>query len=142
MFPKFRYIVLFTWLGMIAVLSACVPTQTPPQLTFTPGAPIVITQHEVRTVDFVVDVPVDWRIVTAPAESASALTLVSPDEQALIYLTSDLNGRPPEFSVDGGTMVRYESKNAFMLGVLITRDETLDEFSVILEAIIDSAHQG
>ena len=70
----------------VGALAACTPAETPEQLTFTPGAPIVVTQNTFTTDDFSLRYPDGWRIVTGPADAPQVFTFVSPDNCAIILV--------------------------------------------------------
>lgn len=67
-------------------LAACTPAETPEQLHFTPGAPIVVTQNTFMTDGFSLRYPDGWRIVTGPADAPQVFTFVSPDNCAIILV--------------------------------------------------------
>jgi hypothetical protein len=77
-------------LGMVLLfLVGCgpiVPATTPPQLAFTPGAPVVVTDRILETADFTVKYPAGWRVVTGAANQLTSAVLVAPDEIATIQL--------------------------------------------------------
>ena len=70
----------------IFALAACTPADTPDQLHFTPGAPIVVTQNTFATENFSLRYPDGWRIVTGPADAPQVFTFVSPDNCAIILV--------------------------------------------------------
>lgn len=75
--------------GIIMLLVGCgplVPATTPPQLAFTPGPPVVVTERVLETADFTVSYPAGWRVVTGAADQPSSAVLVAPDETATIRL--------------------------------------------------------
>ncbi|MEO1444231.1 MAG: hypothetical protein AAFV33_27805 [Chloroflexota bacterium] len=76
-------------------LAACIPATTPPQLDFTPGAPVVVTDGRIQTAAFSVERPDGWRVITSSADAPLTLILVAPDDAALILLATDGIGEPP-----------------------------------------------
>ena len=78
-----RYVVAFLFLAACAPI---VPATTPPQLAFTPGPPVVVTNRVYETVDFTVRYPSGWRIVTSAADQPTSVVFVGLDEQATITL--------------------------------------------------------
>jgi hypothetical protein len=95
------------------LLPGCVPADTPPQLVFTPGAPVMVTERTFSGDFFAVTIPAGWRTVTAPAENPTFVTFVSPDDAALIYLTLAADDEPPVLSTvasDAQTVIRDGSR--------------------------------
>jgi hypothetical protein len=82
-------------LFLCLICAGCIPAQTPPQLEFTPGAPVVVTdqlyQHEAYQVSY----PAGWRVITAAAENAGSVTLAAPDNQALVFISTSSIDNPP-----------------------------------------------
>ncbi|HEX2620780.1 MAG TPA: hypothetical protein VHL11_11550, partial [Phototrophicaceae bacterium] len=77
---------LILFLTVCILCSACVPAQIPPQLTFTPAAPLIITDHQVNFGTFQVNYPEGWRVITGPGNSVPLTTFVDPDEIGLIQV--------------------------------------------------------
>lgn len=71
---------------LLTIFAACTPAETPEQLRFTPGAPVVVTQNTFMTDEFSLRYPDGWRIVTGPADAPQAFTFVSPDNCAIILV--------------------------------------------------------
>jgi hypothetical protein len=67
-------------------ICACTPAETPEQLSFTPGAPFIVTENTFTTNDFSLRYPDGWRIVTGPADAPQVITFVSPDNCAIILV--------------------------------------------------------
>jgi len=83
-------LIRFALFLLLILLSGCqslVPATTPPQLSHTPGAPITITDNHIDAGWFSLDYPDGWRVVTNVAIEPLHLTLVSPDDEMLIYVT-------------------------------------------------------
>jgi len=76
-------------------LAACIPATTPPQLDYTPGAPVTVTDDRITTTAFTVTRPDGWRVITSAADAPLMLILVSPDDAALMVLSTDGIGEPP-----------------------------------------------
>ncbi|MBZ0278474.1 MAG: hypothetical protein K8I60_20165 [Anaerolineae bacterium] len=75
--------------SMLLLLVGCgplVPATTPPQLAFTPGPPVVVTDRVLETAEFTVHYPAGWRVVTGAADQPSSAVLVAPDETATIQI--------------------------------------------------------
>lgn len=88
------------WLVFLTmtILTACSPPQTPEQLSFTPGAPITITDDLYITSAFSVRYPPGWRVITPPAEAPPGAIFAAPDNTALIVLSISPMGTPPELA--------------------------------------------
>jgi hypothetical protein len=84
------FLALFLLVG-----AACVPATTPPQLGFTPGAPVVVTAGRIETEQFSVMRPDGWRVITSAADAPLTVIFVSPDDDALILLSTAGIGQPP-----------------------------------------------
>lgn len=75
-------------LWLLFLLSACIPAQTPPILSATPGAGVVITDDTYRTETFSLRYPSGWRVITSQAGVPPNVTLVEPGDCALILVSS------------------------------------------------------
>lgn len=71
---------------LLASCGSIVPATTPPQLAFTPGPPVVVTDRVYETADFTARYPSGWRIVTSAADEPTSVVFVGLDEQATITL--------------------------------------------------------
>ncbi|MEM6281327.1 MAG: hypothetical protein AAF787_03965 [Chloroflexota bacterium] len=79
----------------VLLLAACIPATAPPQLEYTPGPPVVVTDGRIQTAAFSVERPDGWRVITSAADAPLTLILVAPDDAALIVLATDGIGEPP-----------------------------------------------
>lgn len=70
----------------LTVLAACVPAQTPPQLAYTPGPAVVVTDRVYESSAFTVHYPSGWRVVTGAADAPPSVVFVAPDEVSTIAL--------------------------------------------------------
>lgn len=80
--------VLASWgyFVLVVALSACIPAKTPPVLSSTPGAPVVVTDRLYQTTVFSVRYPTGWRVVTSAADAPVSVVFVAPDEVSTISL--------------------------------------------------------
>ncbi len=85
---------------LVLVLAACVPATTPPQLDYTPGAPVVVTDGRYDAGAFTVARPDGWRVITSAADAPTTVIFVSPDDDALIMLATEGIGEPPRPNTD------------------------------------------
>ncbi len=72
---------------ILFVFSGCVPSETPEVLRQTPGAAVIVDGDRYTNDAFSVSVPAGWRVITAPAGAASAVTLAAADNCTLIHLS-------------------------------------------------------
>ncbi|MBC7811200.1 MAG: hypothetical protein H7175_08640 [Burkholderiales bacterium] len=80
---------------LMILFAACVPATEPPQLVFTPGAPIVVTERLYDAGAFSIEYPDGWRVVTGPAEAPPSVVFVAPGDCALIVLSTVPIESPP-----------------------------------------------
>jgi hypothetical protein len=94
-FAPWRLIFLIFSTG---ILVACVPAETPKFLENTPGPPVAIVGEVYDAGAFTLQYPAEWVVVSGPANQAAAVTLVAPDESALIRVSvhPDLEATPDE----------------------------------------------
>jgi hypothetical protein len=76
-------------LGLL--LAGCIPAQVPDMLDDTPGPPVVIDGDWYRGAVFQVRIPSGWRVITSEARMPQGVTLVTPEDAALIRLTLESN---------------------------------------------------
>ena len=79
-------------LGVATACQSIVPASVPPQLSHTPGAPLVITENRIEAEWFSLAYPDGWRVVTNIAEEPLRLILISPDDELLIYVQDASDG--------------------------------------------------
>ena len=82
------------------VLAGCVQATTPPQLAYTPGVPVVIANGHYESAAFSVRVPDGWRVITPAADAPPSVIFVSPDDTALMLISSTPIGEPPRPNVE------------------------------------------
>ncbi|MDX2137584.1 MAG: hypothetical protein SF123_05770 [Chloroflexota bacterium] len=91
------------WLALVLCV-ACVPAQVPPQLAQTPGASVVIADERYQSDVFSVAIPEGWRVVTSEVQAPLTVTLVAPDDCALIIIsTAALEDMPRSPACEGET---------------------------------------
>ncbi len=73
-------------MACLVLLAACVPAQTPPQLAYTPGPAVVVTDHVYESSAFAAHYPSGWRVVTGAADASPSVVFVAPDEVSTITL--------------------------------------------------------
>ena len=74
---------------LLAGCGTLVPAQVPPQLTHTPGPPVIVTDNEVRLTAFQARYPRGWQVITGPALGDPWVIFVNPDQTALIVLATN-----------------------------------------------------
>jgi len=79
---------------MLLLFAGCVPGETPSVLNQTPGAPIIVDGERYANAIFSVNIPTGWRVITAAADSAPAVTFAAPDNCTVIHLSS-VPAEPP-----------------------------------------------
>lgn len=82
-------------LALLLTVTACVPMTEPPQLAWTPGAPVVVTDETYTGAAFVSLYPLGWRVVTSAADAPPAVTFVAPDDCAVIVIATLPVEAPP-----------------------------------------------
>lgn len=85
---------------LVMILVGCVQATVPPQLAYTPGSPITITDDYYYSATFSVLRPDGWRVITSAADAPHSVIFVSPDDTALIMLSTAGIGDPPRPDVD------------------------------------------
>lgn len=88
---QFRFISLI----ILCICAACIPAKTPPQLAFTPGAPVIVTDQIYQYETYQVAYPVGWRVITSAAETPGSVTFAAPDNQGLIFISPMPIHQPP-----------------------------------------------
>lgn len=78
---------------LLAACGSIIPATTPPQLDYTPGPGIVVSDNSVQTPAFSLRYPEGWRVVTGQAGLPPSVVLVAPDETSTISI---INGVLPE----------------------------------------------
>jgi hypothetical protein len=73
---------------VIIILSACGPAEVPPQFAMTPGMAVVIADERYQSDVFSVAIPEGWRVVTSEVQAPLTVTLVAPDDCALIVVST------------------------------------------------------
>jgi hypothetical protein len=128
---------------LLLVSVACIPARTPPQLVFTPGAPLVITTQQVDFGSFRLTYPADWRVITSAAEDSPTLLLAAPDDAALILITLREQLPQPSLNSIPADLQFATRRQMTIAGLEVTfwlvTDQTHSaEFRLILEQIITS----
>lgn len=123
--------------------AACVPAQTPPQLMFTPGPPLMITDHQVNFGSFRLTYPTDWRVITGAAEDSPAVILAAPEDAALITITLREQATPPQLisiPTDLQVTMQYQPVVAGIKVTfwLVTDQAHISEFRLVLQQVIAS----
>lgn len=86
------------------LLAGCVPATVPPQLSYTPGAPVTVTEREYSAGGFQVRYPRGWRVITSAADAPLSVIFVSPTDDALLMVsTAPIGEDPPRPQVDEQT---------------------------------------
>lgn len=84
--------------GLLVLLAGCgrlAPASVPPQLTHTPGPPVVVAGATITTTAFTVANPAGWRVITSASFVPVTVVLVRPDESALMVFSVEAGDVPP-----------------------------------------------
>jgi len=138
-----RLPILSTLLVLMAVLTACVPARTPPQLDATPGPAFTVTDTRYTNSAFTVVRPPGWRVISPGADAPPSVIFVAPDDTALIQLTTGpADAAPPEPETD--LELRTESATvpladttvrAYLVGPDANWDALLREWETVLDTV-------
>jgi hypothetical protein len=80
---------------LLLICSACLPAKVPPHLSYTPGAAVVVAEGRVQFAGIYLRYPAGWRVITGAADSPVHLTFVSPQDDALIVISTSSEVKPP-----------------------------------------------
>ena len=124
-----RIIILSIYVG---ACSPIVPATTPPQLEYTPGAFVVVTDEMFDAGIFRVDYPKSWRVVKTSIASTNMIQVVfvAPDESS-VTLTQVESGDNTLNDNEQFTLL----DNGIMIQSIIMPSEDADE------RFLDSANQ-
>ncbi|GEM_PF-765443 len=81
-------------LGLVLLLTGCIPAQTPAILESTRGAGVTIADDVVMTRTFRVRVPSGWRTILSAADQRPSITTAAPENCAVIIITSTAQMTP------------------------------------------------
>jgi hypothetical protein len=125
------------------LLSACgrlvPPATTPPQLHFTPGAPVAVTDRLYETSAFTVRYPTGWRVVTAAANQPISVVFVAPDEVSTITLqVGELNNATfdPKFKTDVRDI--HLANGTLITAIGRAPADSWETFAPVFEAVVAS----
>ena len=127
----------FTLAVLLFLLAACVPAQVPPQLSFTPGPPITITENTVETAQFTVRYPRGWRVVKLSIAGAPPwLAFISDDDTLRIEV------RAQPFDDDVAPLlediVQMDSTHIYLRGMSESNDtDTLQPYFDLVRESLD-----
>lgn len=125
---------------LLLVCVGCVPAKTPDQLTFTPGAALIIADRQIDFGFFKLTYPADWRVITSAAENSPGLILAAPEDAGLILITLNETPSPgtlpPDMQVVTEAQVEVSGNNITLW--LVTDQTHQSEFESILQQIIAS----
>jgi hypothetical protein len=127
----------------LLLFGACVPVKVPLQLAYTPGPSAIITEREYDAGLFKAQYPAGWRVITSAATSPPSVIFVSPDDDALIVLGTDI-GEAPKPNVEGE--IKSETRHLTidndlsLTAVLNASAEKWESFSTVFERVIESIH--
>lgn len=129
------------------MIGGCVPADVPPQLAFTAGPPVQVTDQTYSTELFTVDYPAGWRIITAPAESPDFVTFAAPDDRAVIILSletieslpalADVPADRVETFSDGARVCRGMCR--VLNAALVTDRDNLTAYRAVFDKLLQSA---
>ncbi len=125
---------------LVLLCAACIPSRTPPQLSFTPGAPAVITPQTYANLLYRVTYPGGWRVITSAVESPYEVTFAAPDNQTLMRFSVNPVAEAPSLPGVAVADVVFESValgTHTIYAVLVTthKDAMLPEFTRALASV-------
>lgn len=82
----FIFLIALFSIGIMTACTSLVPASIPPQLSHTPGHPIIITDNRIDGEWFSLEYPDGWRVITNVAIEPLHLIFVSPDDEMLIHV--------------------------------------------------------
>lgn len=80
---------------LLVVVCGCIPVRTPPQLAYTPGAPVVVTDETVEFNGIRIPYPPGWRVLTPAASSPPQVIFAAPGADALLLIATQPDVQPP-----------------------------------------------
>ena len=86
---------------LIFCFTACVPAIVPPQLTYTPGPTVRLSDLVYESAQFRVRYPPGWRVITSAASSTATVIFAAAEGDALIMVGADLTEAPQPAGYDG-----------------------------------------
>lgn len=114
---------------LLAGCGALVPAQTPPQLAQTPGAPVQISAGKILTMQFTVQAPPAWRVITSASIDPITLILAAPDNAALIVVSAQQIVRPPRPQTDAALRILHQMRQFTGTAVYVYAAAPADEWS-------------
>ncbi|MEZ4671396.1 MAG: hypothetical protein R3E39_26130 [Anaerolineae bacterium] len=137
---KIATVVLGLGIGLIA--SGCIPARVPDNLSHTPGPPIVISNNWYQGVIFGARVPDGWRVITSEAASPQAVIFASPENEAVIRLTSGTLNAADVTSSTLRTVIDEIrlTDDRVIISALSAPDDQWNTFSKIYEQVRKSVH--
>ena len=129
--------------GLLLMLAACVPATPPPQLAFTPGAPVTVTGERVTNSVFSVARPGGWRVITSAADAPVSVIFVAPDDSALVMVARELPESPPQPQADADTSLQQDTRTVTLETGAVTvyaaaPAERWDQVEALMEQVADS----
>ena len=86
---------------ILSIVAACVPATLPPQLAFTPGPGVRVTDRVYDLGHFAVTYPPQWTVVTSAAGDPVHVIFAAPAGDALIELGEAVGTAPPPAGYNG-----------------------------------------
>ncbi|MCU0497025.1 MAG: hypothetical protein MUF87_06700 [Anaerolineae bacterium] len=129
---KLVWMIVIGWMCV-----ACIPANAPPQLSFTPGPPIVIANQWYNTEQYRLRYPVGWRVITSAADQVPSVILAAPGNEALIIISHQNIIHPPTLSDTlTETQVQVRRQAGDVQAVLVTIEGQETRFIPILETVL------
>lgn len=129
-----KRLILLLLMILFGACAPLVPATTPPQLEFTPGAYVVVTDSLFDAGDFVVEYPHDWRIVKTSIASDEHLkaVFVAPDQSTITLTIVDSAGQ-------NSTTERYVTlaETLIIQGIAEASADADPDFMLIFEQMMD-----
>lgn len=130
---------LFLVVFSLVWVSSCIPAEIPAQLEFTPGPEFQISHTVYENQTFVVTYPSDWRVISPPTEFAGQVTLVAPQDNALIFITANEVHEVPIIADLDNPITSYIGFEDDSLHTYLTTDEaSLEAYQSVFAQVVDS----
>lgn len=136
--PRFLYLLSLIIIGGMTACTSLVPATTPPQLAYTAGAPVVVTDDMYDAGVFRVRYPQGWTVVkNSVAGAPMSAVLVSPDETQTIQIAVEpLAPLRPDAAMSFSAEREIRGNIIYVLGEAPA--EQADVFEAVFEQVVAS----
>lgn len=132
---------LLVVLLMLFIIMGCVPAQTPQNLDDTPGPSVVVTDRRYDAGPFSAEYPAGWRVITSPAGASPFVIFASPDNCAVILISTDAMDVPAPTGCEESASFRREEQTAGAARLaLVAPGDAWDEYAPTFEQVVGSVN--